>query len=104
MSWNAEVLISKNEYGLHVYCRTVGDTSDEALDGAKKVFEAFAERRGALVRVAPEVYSDIDFDTKNEQHRGYCRFTVTDKVSEHVSYKPENPGSMRFLPLATHQN
>lgn len=73
--WVATVLTGPCMDGWYqIYCTTVGETNDKALEGAEHVLNAFAFGRAALIRVRPESDSETDFDTKEARHAGIVRF------------------------------
>lgn len=73
--WSATVLTGPSRDGWYqVYCTTLGESGEKALEGAAYILNAFAFGRVALIRVRPEAASDKDFDTKEVHHKGVVRF------------------------------
>lgn len=76
MTWCARIDISKQDNGYyHLSASTLGSDQDEALAAAKFIKAEFSTGRSTLMRAEPEAGSDVNFDTKEELHRGYVRFT-----------------------------
>jgi hypothetical protein len=77
--WTAVLLFSPQSAmnGLmHCTAHVKAETKDDALQGAQCVLDLFAKGRTAFIRVAPEVHSETDFDTKKLKIKGFVRFSV----------------------------
>lgn len=78
-NWTAEVIAS-NEISpdglLHFYCTSEGESQQAALGAVKAVLMVFGGGRETFVRNAPEAVSERNFDTQEQQHRGFTRFSV----------------------------
>ena len=74
--WVATILTNTPRDGwTHVYCTSIGESKDHALEACEWVLNSFAFGRETLIRVRPESNSDLDFDTKIIQHQGITRFS-----------------------------
>jgi hypothetical protein len=86
MSWNAWVTVSGGgpDGYLHITCKTSGLSSEEALAGVKTVTDMLVNGGGtvAVVRAAPRVNSQKNFNTGAEEHQGFSRFTISTKTAE----------------------
>lgn len=77
-NWVATVIASPeaDENGFfNVYATTLGSTLSDALTAATYVLDAFALGRTAFIRVVPEAHSEVLYDHKITQHRGFVRFS-----------------------------
>lgn len=88
MAWRAEIILSSSPetdfYNVQVFVD--GDSHDDALNGAKLIFDRFGAGCERFIRVVPEASSERDFDTKELKHRGYTRFSFADKPGvDHVA-------------------
>lgn len=81
MGWRAEIIVSYNadDKYHHVYATTHGDSKDDALAGAQFVYDSFNKEKERFVRALPVANSEVDFDTKETNHRGFVRFSFSDK-------------------------
>lgn len=99
-TWNAEILLFPQEplsdyINLTAYVR--GHTQETSLEGARRILNLFAEGRFACIRVLPEGVSEIDFDTKETEHRAYVRFTFRLGTGEWCY--PKSEGSISLTEL-----
>jgi len=82
MSYTAHINLSQHGEYFHVYSRIAGDTHQDALTGANDVLNLFAKGREAFIRTKPEAVSETDFDTKEELHKGFVRFSLRDRPGD----------------------
>lgn len=91
--WTARCFISKPDLAEDIMTNanvhTLGQDAERALYGAKHVLDLLAAGRLAYIRVKPEVQNDRRFDTQENLHRGYVRFSFTLTPGE-WHYPPEN--------------
>lgn len=81
MTWDAWVHIKETEDGLrHVYCSTIGDSTESALDAAEFVIDKLSAGQRTFVRDTPQAHGDRDFNTKEWRYMGGTRFTVSDEA------------------------
>ena len=73
--WVATILTNLPRDGwTQVYCTSIGDSQEHALEACEWVLNSFAAGREAFIRVKPEANSETNFDTKIESHRAIVRF------------------------------
>lgn len=77
----------------NISAQTRGDTAGEAKGLAELILECFARDRQTAIRVAPEVSSEKDYNTKEWSHKGIVRFAFCDQPGERqLMEKPFMPG------------
>lgn len=85
MAWIAQPLIRSGELDdgwVDVYCPVVGDTAEEAKAGAEHILYALAAGKRAVIRCAPNVLDDLDFDTARITHRGFVKFSYRNEPGD----------------------
>jgi hypothetical protein len=85
--WRAQVESSSSLSGdgiYHVNVWVFGDTHEAARDGAETVTRLLTTERRTFMRCSPEAVSETDFDTKENIHRGYAWFSMTEEPGETV--------------------
>jgi hypothetical protein len=79
MAWRAQIFLSYGEGMHHVYANVDGDSQNDALAGARYIYDAFPKEKMRWVRALPVANSEVDFDSKKPIHSGFVRFSYNDQ-------------------------
>ena len=66
----------------YVYAGTEGSSLEQAVAGARFIFDVFRREHEAWLRIEPTGSTETDFETRVIHHRGVVRFAFSDRAGE----------------------
>lgn len=95
--WEASVRLLDHNSIVHLEARIEAPSKVIAFEGAKWVMDMFGKGRECLIRCAPEADTFHNFDSKEDHHRGYVRFSF---MTPDSNWQYPKDGPVKFVSIA----